>query len=371
MVNEFIDPFGLWKQGIFSGMPPPNIDYLPPKTTFPARIGFIGCDDEAYQILTAYMRADYDVVAISDPNLATAKTIRDTFYPGAKVYADYRDLLADSSVNIVDVSNSMMGRLPLLENCLRAGKHVLSQKYFVDDLDKGEALVRIAKEYGVKFAVNQDARWVPAYRYARNLIHDGYIGKITSVNFLAIWNHNYVKGTPLEEQKYCLPLFGQSWFDLLNMLMDHKPAQKVFASLTESPDQVVKPPLLMHSLVQYEHAQSSISLQGDSADFGMDAVVILGDEGVILSDGAERGEQDLWFVSRKKVCKPHLEGDWLPGGFHGSMAEFIKAIEDGVEPENSAENVLGSLALCFAAIASSEMGRTYSPGEHGARKIGG
>ena len=45
------------------------------------------------------------------------------------------------------------------------------------------------------------------------------------------------------------------------------------------------------------------------------------------------------------------------------MGELLCAIEEDREPRNSARNNLKSLALCFAAIASSVDGEPKVPGE--------
>jgi hypothetical protein len=62
------------------------------------------------------------------------------------------------------------------------------------------------------------------------------------------------------------------------------------------------------------------------------------------------------------VATPALEGDWFTNGFHGTMAELLCAIEEGREPYHSARHNLGSLALCFAAVASAETHLPRTPG---------
>ena len=55
---------------------------------------------------------------------------------------------------------------------------------------------------------------------------------------------------------------------------------------------------------------------------------------------------------RTASLAPRLKGAWFPDGFHGTMAELLSAIDENREPSNSARNNLASLALCFAAVAS-------------------
>ena len=62
-------------------------------------------------------------------------------------------------VEVVDVTPRPADRLPILYDCLDAGKHTLSQKPFVLDLPEGKKLVDLAQEKNTKLAVNQNGRW--------------------------------------------------------------------------------------------------------------------------------------------------------------------------------------------------------------------
>ena len=62
------------------------------------------------------------------------------------------------------------------------------------------------------------------------------------------------------------------------------------------------------------------------------------------------------------MATPKLEGCWFPDGFHGTMGELLRAIEEDRQPSNSGHDNLASLALCFAAVASAERGEPVVPG---------
>lgn len=370
MLNEIDRRFEISERWRYKEMEPPNLNYLPAKPNYPAHIAVIGCGSESFQFLTAYLRADYDVVALCDPDPEKARRARDAFYPTAKVFTDYRRILDDAAINFVVAVVESGDSNRVVIDCLRAGKHVLNQKYTVNDLDEGEALARIAGENKAKLAVNTDARWSPSWRYATQLIREGYIGNVKSLKYHAIWNHNWIKGIPFENEKYCLMrYFGMYWFDVINDMMNNVRAKGVRAVAGRSLNQQVKPPLLNQVMVEYPSALACLLLDGDSPHFSMDYTFILGDEGAIVSEGPDRSTQRLWFISRNRICCPELDGDWLPGGFHGAMAELISSVEEDREPENSSSCALEGLALCFAAVASAEHGHSYAPGEEGARSF--
>ena len=103
-------------------------------------IGLIACGGITHHHLTAYRAAGYNVVALCDLVLSRAKSRRDQFYPDAQVYRDYRKLLRRDDIEVVDIATHPRERVAIIRDALRAGKHVLSQKPFVLDLDVGQRL---------------------------------------------------------------------------------------------------------------------------------------------------------------------------------------------------------------------------------------
>lgn len=344
--------------------PAPAIDYLPSNTSYPARIGLIGCGGITTHHLTAYKAAGYEVVALCDVDIKRAEAQRDKFYPNAKAFASHKQVLDMGEVNVVDVATHPEERYGIIKDAIAAGKHILSQKPFVTEIGKGKELAKLAREKGVKLAINQNGRWAPHFRYARQLIRGGYIGDVNAVNLSVVWNHTWVAGTAFEDIRFLILYdFGIHWFDILNTFMNGEKPLRIYASNTKSIDQAIRPPLLAQALVEYEHAQAAISFVADSR-FGLeDRTVISGTRGMIVSEGPELNEQQLRFITGDKVCYPKLSGHWFPDGFHGTMAELLSAIEEDREPEHNPESVLASLEMCFAALQSADSHKPVVPGE--------
>ena len=123
------------------------------------------------------------VIALSNRTLEKAENFREKFFPNAKVYQDYHEILIMDEVEVVDVTPHPADRLPILYDCLDAGKHTLSQKPFVLDLPEGKKLVDLAQEKNTKLAVNQNGRWAPHFSYIRNAVDQGLIGEVNSIDF--------------------------------------------------------------------------------------------------------------------------------------------------------------------------------------------
>ena len=177
----------------------PKLRYQPRKPKrYRPRIGLIGCGGITKPHLDAYRSAGYQVVAFCDTHEEAARGRQREYYPEAAVFTDYRALLERKDIDVVDIATHPAVRVRLIEDALRAGKHVLSQKPFVLDLADGEKFVALAKRKKLKLAVNQNGRWAPYFSYARELVKAGHLGEITSVDMTLAWDHTWIKGTALE-----------------------------------------------------------------------------------------------------------------------------------------------------------------------------
>lgn len=341
------------------------IEYQPrnPRTYNPA-IALIGCGGITQHHLNAYKNAGYKVVALCDVDAARAEARRQEFFPEAQVFTDAQALLRRDDIEVVDIATHPADRVPLLHAALGARKHVLSQKPFVLDLDEGERLVELAERNGVKLAVNQNGRWAPHVAYMRGLVAAGELGAISSVDLSVHWDHNWVVGTVFDNiDDLILYDFAIHWFDMVSCYLPNQAAERVYAQVRHSPHQKARPPLLAHVAVEYAHAQVTMSFNADTRIGSQDRTHIVGDAGAVLSSGSGLQSQQVTVYGAAGQTTPTLSGAWFPDGFHGTMAELLCAIEENRQPSNSGANNLHSLALCFAAIASSRDGLSYTPGD--------
>jgi predicted dehydrogenase len=350
------DDYGLAKQTVLREIPAPELPSRPrnPRAYQPG-IGIIGCGGIASHHLAAYQRAGYRVVALCGREETKPRALRDRFYPDAEIFTDYRELLRRPEIQVVDITTYPLERVPIIEAALAAGKHVLSQKPFVEDLAIGAKLVEQASARGVKLAVNQNGRWAPHFRYALQAIRHGLLGEVASVSFALNWDHTWIAGTPFDEVHHLiLGDFAIHWFDLIAAIFGGREWKTVAASVERAPEQSLKPPMMAHALVEYDRGQATLALNGVSQFGQSDRTVIVGTRGALHSSGPSLTEQEVTLFTAEGVAKPTLHGTWFTEGFHGTMGELLCAIEEGREPENSAARNLRSLALCFAAMKSAD-----------------
>jgi predicted dehydrogenase len=341
--------------------PAPELPYLPPMPKDrSAGIALIGAGGISAAHLDAYRAHGLNVALICSRDLKRARIRRDAFFPEAEATTDFEKALRDPRVAVLDITTHPNVRVDLMWRAIAAGKHVLSQKPFVEDPATGEALVEEAERRGVKLAVNQNGRWAPHLAYLREAVAAGLIGEVIGAHVSIRWDHGWIGGTSFEAvDDLILWDFGVHWFDFLASVIGERPLE-VRAVVTRAASQTVRPPLLAEALVGFDGGQASLVFNGAARYGASDTTAIVGTRGTVSSRGPDLGVQSVELHTEAGVARPELRGAWFNDGFAGTMGELLSAIEDGREPLNSARANLFSLRLCLAAVRSSRTGETVS-----------
>ncbi len=327
-------------------------------------IGLIGCGGITGDHLTAYRDAGWSVVALCDLDRDKAEQRRSEYFPEAQVYTDYQELLRNDRVEVVDIALHTQIRPPVISAAIESGRHVLSQKPFVDDLDIGQQLVDLAHRHNVTLAVNQNGRWAPHFSYMRQAVAAGLLGHLMSINMSIHWDHTWVEGTPFESmQQLVLYDYAIHWFDMVNTLLSDQPPQRVFATRRTTVTQTIKPPLLAGVMIEAEHATAVLSFVAQTHYLQQDRTYLAGSSGSIVSWGPDEKHQTLEIETSLGKFQPPLQGKWFPDAFRGTMGELLCSLEEARPCQLAAENNLKSLELCFAAVASSMSGEPVKVGQ--------
>jgi len=157
--------------------------------------------------------------------------------------------------------------------------------------------------------------------------------------------------------------FAIHWFDLTAHLWGDQSATRVFATRAKAPHQTIRPPMLSQALVEFPSGQGSLIFDALLPFGARDETFLGGTRGALSSEGPDLNNQQVTLYTDQGFARPHLEGDWFGTGFEGAMGELLCAVEDGRTPTNNARGNLKSLALSFAAVASSTEGVPKVPGE--------
>jgi len=114
-------------------------------------------------------------VAVADVNEERAKGLAKK-YGAQSYYKDYRDMLRNPEVEAVAVVvPDYLHRQPAVDAAM-AGKHLLVEKPLATTVEDAEAIVRAAKDAGVKLMVDFHNRWDPPFAAAKDAIEKGELG---------------------------------------------------------------------------------------------------------------------------------------------------------------------------------------------------
>ncbi|MGN6679882.1 MAG: Gfo/Idh/MocA family protein [Streptosporangiaceae bacterium] len=117
-----------------------------------------------------------EVVAVADTNAQALAAAAEKFGV-PKAVADYRELLEDPDIDVVDVVTGNRPHFGVSWDALQAGKHVLCEKPVHPDYRKTREAADLAAAKGLKTKVGFTFRYAPAIQFARRLIDEGYVGE--------------------------------------------------------------------------------------------------------------------------------------------------------------------------------------------------
>ena len=152
------------------------------------RVGIIGASADPWAwAATAHIPAlrslpDYEVLAVASRNQGNADTAA-AAHGIPLAFGNYRDMLARSDLDMICVSTSSAHHHELVMPAIAAGKHVFCEWPFGVDIQQAIEMRDAARHRGVRTLVGLQTSCAPIVTYVRDLIADGYLGKLWSVNF--------------------------------------------------------------------------------------------------------------------------------------------------------------------------------------------
>ena len=146
------------------------------------RVGFIGCGGIANGKHFPGMEQQKeaaDMVAFCDLVRERAERAAAKYgTPDAKVYTDYRELLADGSIDAVFVLTPNVSHCEITCAALEAGKHVLCEKPMAATEADARRMLEARDKSGKLLTIGYQYRHFPVNQVAKRPIDDGWLGDI-------------------------------------------------------------------------------------------------------------------------------------------------------------------------------------------------
>ncbi|OOY14737.1 Gfo/Idh/MocA family oxidoreductase [Thioclava sp. DLFJ4-1] len=118
------------------------------------------------------------VVTLVDRNPARAQELA-ARVPGARIVQDWREVIADPEVDLVDICLPDNLHYEVAKAALEAGKHVFCEKPLAESAEEARELADIAKARGLITRVGHGFPRNPVHDLAKEIIDAGEIGEIT------------------------------------------------------------------------------------------------------------------------------------------------------------------------------------------------
>jgi len=146
-----------------------------------ARIGIIGCGGIAggKHMPSLAKVKEAEMVAFCDIVRERAEEAKGKYGTAdASVYEDYRELLADPSIDVVHVCTPNDSHAEIAIAALEAGKHVMCEKPMAKTADGARRMLEAARRTGKKLAIGYQNRYRPDSRYLKDACSNGELGEV-------------------------------------------------------------------------------------------------------------------------------------------------------------------------------------------------
>lgn len=145
------------------------------------RVGIIGCGGIAWgkhmpslqKISEVAMTSFFDIVEERAHEAAAKFGVE-----GARVYEDYRSLLADPSIDVVHVCTPNDSHAEIAVAALEAGKHVMCEKPMAKTAEGARRMVEAAERTGKKLTIGYNNRFRADSQYLHEVCSRGELGEI-------------------------------------------------------------------------------------------------------------------------------------------------------------------------------------------------
>jgi predicted dehydrogenase len=334
------------------------------------RIGAIGAGFIMRDVqLVAYRNAGYNVAAITNGEVARLRGI-------PQVYENWRELVADPSIEVLDVAVPPHAQAEILLAAARHAGHlkgVLAQKPLALNYREARQAVEACERAGLRVAVNQNMRYDQSIRALKTLLDRGWLGEpvLATIEMRAVphwqpWARDYGRLTLLIMSIHHLDVFRYLFGE----------PESVYASARSDP-RTKFPHRDGIALYLLEYASGFRAAAWDDVWAGPAREDIYIRWRVEGTDGVAQGTigwpgypnavpSTISFTTKERPgcwISPRWSEVWFPDAFEGTMGELLASIAEDRTPVIGARDNLKTMALVEACYRSLERHRPVRPRE--------
>ena len=328
-------------------------------------IAIIGCGAVAEKMhLPEYAQSrEAQIVACVDIVEEKAQHLAE-LVDGARVYTDYRDVLALDEVQAVDICLPNYLHAPVAIAAAEAGKHILCEKPMTISMADAQAMIDAAEKAGVTLMVRQSTRFIPPYSKVKQVVDSGVLGKINTLRGVHChagpehWTPNYQWFfTKAQSGGGAMLDMGIHICDFILWLVGKRVVEVTgFAGTLEKDIEVEDNGM---TLMRFEdgtfaffQASWSVKPMGDTS------LTIHGEKGVLRLRRDPEHPIVLELQTEKGLPEIQYPKVTFPGPWGTACGHFVECLTQGKKPMVTGEDGKRALEVILATFKSSETGQT-------------
>jgi predicted dehydrogenase len=360
-----------------------QLDYLP---VMPRNRNVpIGCIGAGFIMadchLVAYRAAGFNPIAIASRTLDRTQAVADRHAIGT-VYRDYRELLADERIEVVDIAVPPDVQIDVVREAVKQRNHlrgILAQKPLGISFAQAREIVALCRDEGITLAVNQNMRYDQSVRACKDVLSRGWLGEpvLATIDMRAVphwmsWQERQGWVTLRIMSIHHLDTFRYWFGDPVRVFASVRPDPRTSKKFAHN-DGICLYILEFDSGLRasaWDDVWTGPALEGAAGDIGI-RYRVEGTEG--LARGTigwpkypERTPSTLDFTTIHRPnewFQPRWKEVWFPDAFVGPMAELLCSLEENREPSISGNDNLKTMALVDACYRSAKTHRAVEISE--------
>ncbi|MBN1670096.1 MAG: Gfo/Idh/MocA family oxidoreductase [Kiritimatiellae bacterium] len=340
----------------------------------PWRGGMIGAGAWSERQLKGWSRvANAEIVALCDRHPERRDPVAATFgIP--HVFGAVETMLERADLDFIDICVRPYSHAALVKLAAARRLPVLCQKPFCRSLAEAAEMVAFCRRANMRLMINENFRWEPWYRKAKDLLDAGALG----MPFLAKHNRRVRFTLPAfkSQQAYFAEMphllgyeMGPHYFDTFRFLFG-EPSSLFARTHRVSPhmqgDDVLVVVLTYAAMTAtIATSWASVPIPGwdtpgrKLAGWSAELLEIDGTDGTLVI----RADTSLDLYKDRDHEHWEFDTPAMADNIRAALQHFVDCLASGAEFATSGEDTLKTMALVYAAYRSAEEGRVVTPGE--------
>lgn len=267
------------------------------------------------------------------------------------------DVLADASIDSVQITTATTEHKDIIPACAKAGKNIFTEKVIATTNEDAKMIVDAIKESGVKFTISFPHKTFPTVRAAKQLMDDGKLGQITYARVRNVHNGSSANWLPAtfydtsETGGGAMMDLGAHPMYLLGWFLGRPVA--VTSIFTEVDNRGVEDNAV--SVFNFGKGIIGVSETGFVSEGNTYIIEISGTEGAVLVH-----DNSVEYSSRTATEGKWTKMDTLPEAMPLPINQWIDAVVDGTDAPYGLDEALLLTEFMVGAYDAANSGKTYS-----------